>query len=65
VQRGAITHPPLGQDTASHGNQLLPKAYVGYVAAAFYLTNSLFSYLWGLVIPRIGLWGRRGRATAA
>ena len=33
---------------------MLPGAYVGFVAAAFYLTASLCSYIYGQVVPVIG-----------
>ena len=34
--------------------KLLPGAYVGFVAAAFYLTASLCSYIYGQIVPVIG-----------
>lgn len=34
--------------------QLLPATYVGFVAATFYLTASLCSYIYGQVVPTIG-----------
>ena len=33
---------------------LLPKAFVGYVSASFFLANSGFSFLWGKVTPTSG-----------
>jgi len=40
-----------GNTTTEH---LLPKRYVGYVGATFFLVNSLASWAWGRVIPRVG-----------
>ena len=43
--------PASGSDDGQH---LLPKKVVGYVAATFYLTNSLCSYAWGRLVPSLG-----------
>jgi MFS family permease len=45
-----ICRPPRAQET----DRLLPGQYVGFVAAAFYLTASLCSYIYGQVVPVIG-----------
>ena len=55
------TFPLIWQDVASASDgsggrlALLPSSFVGYVAATFYLLNSLFSFVFGkAVIPRFG-----------
>lgn len=48
------TFPLVYQDTSATELKFLPKDYVGYQAATFYVVNSLFSYVWGMVIPRVG-----------
>lgn len=49
-------------DKKKHIVRLMPSARVGFVVAAFYAVNSLASYVWGRMVPRIG---RRGTMTMA
>ena len=51
------TFPLVWQDPASDSGLapgLLPSSFVGYQAATFYLSNSLFSFAWGKLVPRVG-----------
>jgi len=49
-----IVPAPLTRLSRLQSYHLLPPQMVGYVAATFYIANSLCSYAWGQLVPRFG-----------